>query len=116
MLSWLRLSAPGSFTTSAPMALRDCHAQKTAPVGSWSVAMRPASITSNGSASTFAPSSRALAVIASASSTVTYDAHAGWRSVVSNIAAAARPPSRAITYTPPSGIGLSSKSHPSRPP
>lgn len=59
--------------------------------------MRPTSITSNGSAITFAPSSAARAVIASASSTVTYDAQAGWRSVVSNIAAAARPSSRAIT-------------------
>ena len=79
------------------MLARGCQMQKTAPVGSWSVAMRPASITSNGSASTFAPSSRARSVTASASSTVTYDAQAGCRSLVSNIAAAARPPSRAIT-------------------
>ena len=59
--------------------------------------MRPKSITSNGPAMTFAPSSRARSVIASASSTVTYDAQAGWRSVVSYIAAAERPPSFAIT-------------------
>ena len=78
--------------------------------------MRPASITSNGSASTLAPSSRARSVIASTSSTVTYDAQAGWRSLVSNIAAAARPPSWAITYTPFSGIGLSTNSQANRPP
>jgi len=59
--------------------------------------MRPTSITSNGSAITLAPSSRARSVIASASSTVTYEAHAGWRSLVSYIAAAERPPSFAIT-------------------
>ena len=54
-------------------------------------------MTSNGSEITFAPSSRARSVIASASSTVTYEAHAGWRSLDSNIAAAERPPSFAIT-------------------
>ena len=54
-------------------------------------------MTSKGSEITFAPSSRARSVIASASSTVTYEAHAGWRSLDSNIAAAERPPSFAIT-------------------
>ena len=79
------------------MLVRGSHRHSTAPVGSWIVDMRPTSMTSNGSASTFAPRSRALAVVPSRSSTVTYEAQAGWRSVVSNIAAAARPSMRAIT-------------------
>jgi hypothetical protein len=97
VLSWFRLIAPGPFTTSAPMLVRGCQMQKTAPVGSWIVDILPTSITSNGSASRFAPSSAARPAAASASSTVTYDAQAGCRSLVSYIAAAERPPSRAMT-------------------
>jgi hypothetical protein len=46
-----------------------CHTQNAAPSGSASIAMRPASITSNGSISTAPPASRAFAAASSALST-----------------------------------------------
>ena len=53
------------------MLSRACHTAKNAPVGSWIMAIRPASITSKGPAITVAPSPEAFAAAASASSTVT---------------------------------------------
>ena len=53
------------------MFVRGSHRHRAAPAGSAMTDMRPTSITSNGSATTPAPSSRALAVAASADSTVT---------------------------------------------
>ena len=49
------LIAPGSLTTSAPMFVPGCQRQRTPPLGSAMTAMRPASKTSNGSASTWPP-------------------------------------------------------------
>ena len=48
-----------------------CQTESTAPCGSAKAAMRPASKTSKGSASSVAPSSAARAALASADATVT---------------------------------------------
>ncbi len=77
VLSWVSDSSPCPFTSSAPIWSPGCQMQKTAPVGSAITAMRPASITSKGSANRVPPSSRTLAAVASASSTVTYAFQAG---------------------------------------
>ena len=63
-------SAPCSARICAPMLFRGCQSDATAPVGSLMVAMRPASNTSNGSASTEPPCSTARTAVASTSSTV----------------------------------------------
>ncbi len=68
--SSVQQSAPCSARICAPMLCRGCQSDTTAPVGSWIVAMRPASNTSNGSASTVPPCSTARTALASASSTV----------------------------------------------
>ena len=71
MLSWLRVNAPTSFTTCAPMLSFGSQAANIAPLGSAITAMRPASPTSNGPATTVPPSSPALAAASSALATVT---------------------------------------------
>src|ERR1017187_4347970 len=43
-----------------------CHSENVAPVGSWTTAMRPASKTSKGGASTFPPTCAARAAASSA--------------------------------------------------
>ena len=53
------------------MLLPGSQAMKKAPCGSWSTAIRPASITSNGPAWTDPPCSLTFAAVASALSTVT---------------------------------------------
>ena len=58
-------------TSVAPMLDPGSQTASAAPVGSASTAIRPASMTSNGSAMRLAPSSFALAAAASADATVT---------------------------------------------
>ena len=70
-------SAPGSFFSPEPMCPFACQMQKAAPVGSSRTAIRPTSITSNGSFKTVAPFSTAFFAAASASSTVMYEAQLG---------------------------------------
>jgi hypothetical protein len=84
-----------SFTSSAPMFSPGCDSDTTAPAGSRTVATRPPSGVSNGSTSTSAPSSRALAVARSTSSTLMYDPHPGV-SARSYSPATARPFSRQV--------------------
>jgi hypothetical protein len=69
--SSVQVNAPGSGMIFAPMCLPGCHTWNTAPAGSCSTAMRPASITSNGGASTVPPSSLARFAASSALATVT---------------------------------------------
>ncbi len=83
--------------------------------------MRPPSITSNGGACTFAPSSFARSATASALSTDTYEFHSGGTpasrccSGCGAIAATGLPSISCIEYTASSPIGLSSACQPSRP-
>ena len=59
------------FTSVAPMFERGSHRHSAAPTGSMITAIRPTSITSNGSAATVAPSSAARAALSSTDATVT---------------------------------------------
>ena len=70
MISSHQVKVPCSFTTSAPMLPRRSHRHSTAPVGSATTAMRPASITSNGGTSRVPPSSDTRADTASTSSLI----------------------------------------------
>ena len=63
--------APGPFTSVAPMCCRGSHKHSAAPVGSAMTAIRPTSITSNGSATTVAPRFFACCAVSSADATVT---------------------------------------------
>ena len=59
------------------MLSRGSQTAKKAPVGSWTSAIRPASITSNGSIATVPPLSAAARAASSALVTVTYEFQAG---------------------------------------
>ena len=71
MIRSFHVIEPGVFTSDAPMWLRASHRHSAAPTGSMITAIRPTSITSNGSAATLAPSSAARAAASSALATVT---------------------------------------------
>src|SRR5260370_11083149 len=68
---------PGSLMTSAPLCLFACQIANFAPCRSWIVAILPTSITSNGSARTFAPSDFAFFAVSSALATATYYSQTG---------------------------------------
>jgi len=67
VLTSFQSSAPGCFTTCAPMKSRACQTPKTGPVGSASTAIRPSVITSITGATTVAPADVAALTVASAS-------------------------------------------------
>jgi hypothetical protein len=69
LLRMLKFSEPGSFTTVAPRWRPGCHRQNAAPSVSVQTAVRPASMTSNGSIATEPPAARTLAAVSSASAT-----------------------------------------------
>jgi hypothetical protein len=71
VLSSLKFHVPGWLTNWAPWCSCACHTQNATPSGSASMAMRPASRTSNGSTSTRPPASFAFAAASSALSTQT---------------------------------------------
>ncbi len=71
MLRPLKFSEPCSLTTFAPLCCFACQTQNTAPSGSLKTAIRPASMTSNGSITTPPPASRTLDAVSSALSTQT---------------------------------------------
>jgi hypothetical protein len=71
VISSVQVRDPGSLRTPAPMCFFASHRLKIAPVGSWMTAMRPMSLTSNGSINSVPPSSLALAAERSALSTDT---------------------------------------------
>jgi hypothetical protein len=97
VVSSFQPQVPTSFTRPAPGWPPGCQSDTTAPDGSRSTAVRPAPGTSNGSASTVAPSSRALAVASSRSSTETEEAQpVPWSAVCSWMPATSLPCSRHI--------------------
>ena len=63
------MTAPGSFTSVAPMCLLACHSATAAPDGSMTNAIRPASMTSNGAIATCRPAASTWAVASSTEST-----------------------------------------------
>lgn len=102
--------------TPTPVCFFGCQSARCAPSGSRQTTMRPMSKTSNGSDISVPPSSLALAALASALSTQTYDSQAGGTSLFWYIAAASRPPIWPMTYGGWSGpIGISFGSQPKRP-
>ena len=115
----LKFNEPGSLTTRAPLCLPACQTQNAAPSGSVKTAIRPASITSNGSFTTAPPASRTFDAVSSALSTETYVSHVATGGAPSGIepSAATSPPCRrAMKYLPgaPGGITFSN-SQPKRP-
>ncbi len=66
-MSSFQISVPDSLASWAPMCLLACQLRMAAPVGSMKTAMRPASMTSKGSATTIPPASLTLAAVASMS-------------------------------------------------
>ncbi len=70
VISSFQVTAPGSFTSVAPMCWLGCQNATIAPPGSMANTIRPASITSNGSMSTLPPAAPILAAASSAESTV----------------------------------------------
>src|SRR5947207_981053 len=96
-----------------------CQTENAAPSGSVNTAIRPASMTSNGSVSMRPPAWRTFAAASSALCTHTYVFHTpvgGAPSGCDPTAATSPPRSRAMKYLPgaPGGI-TSSKSQPNRP-
>ena len=69
MLRPLKFNEPCSLTICAPLCSFACQTQNTAPSGSVKTAIRPASMTSNGSITTFPPASRTFDAVSSALST-----------------------------------------------
>jgi hypothetical protein len=67
----LKVSETGSLTIRAPLCWFACQTQKAAPSRSAKTAMRPKSMTSNGSITTLPPASRTFAAVSSARSTQT---------------------------------------------
>ena len=67
----LKFSEPGSLTTCAPLCSFACQTQNAAPSGSAKTAIRPASMTSNGSITAAPPASRTFDAVSSALSTQT---------------------------------------------
>ena len=63
-----QVSEPGSLATPIPVCPRDCQTPNTAPPGSAATAIRPTSITSNGSISTMPPAALIRLAVPSASS------------------------------------------------
>ena len=118
MFSELKFSEPCSFTTLAPLCSFACQAQNAAPSGSVNTAIRPASMTSKGSITTFPPASRTFAAVSSALSTQTYVFHiaiGGAPSGTEPTAATSPPRMRAMKYLPGESGGMtSSNSHPNR--
>ena len=70
-MSSFQQSAPGSFTTCAPVCSLGCQSPMTAPAGSAKRDMRPACMTSMGGMNTVPPLAETLATVSSASSTLT---------------------------------------------
>ena len=87
-----------------------CQMQNIAPVGSEAIAMRPASITSNGSPIVEPPAPGTCAAVASTSATLTYVFQCGGTPGIGSgaIAATSLPFFLAIEYTAPSPMGASS--------
>jgi hypothetical protein len=115
----LKFNEPGSLTTRAPLNSFACQTQNAAPSGSVKTAVRPASMTSNGSLTTPPPASRTLDAVSSALSTEMYVSHIatdGADSGIDPTAATSAPCRRAMKYLPsdPGGI-TSSNSQPKRP-
>ena len=69
MISSFQITVPGSFTSLDPMCWPACQNATAAPLGSRTKAIRPASITSNGSIATVPPAGPTLAAVSSAEST-----------------------------------------------
>jgi hypothetical protein len=115
----LKFNEPGSLTTCAPLNSFACHTQNVAPSGSAKTAVRPTSMTSNGSFTTLPPASRALAAVSSALSTETYVSHVavdGADSAVDPTAATAPPCRPAMKYLPSDSGGITfSNVQPKRP-
>jgi hypothetical protein len=115
----LKFSEPCSLTILAPLFSFACQTQNAAPSGSANTAMRPASMTSNGSVKTLPPAARTRDAVSSALSTQTYVFHtatAGAPGGFDPTAATSPPRRRPMKYSPsdPSGIEFSN-SHPNRP-
>ena len=101
MLRSLKFSEPCSLTMSAPRCSFASQTQNTAPSGSAQTAIRPASMTSNGSVRTLPPASRTFATVSSALSTRTYVFHiaiGGAASGIDPIAATSPPRIWAMKY------------------
>src|SRR5919206_126053 len=100
-------NAPASFTNDAPMWFFAVHSMNTAPAGSATTAMRPASMTSNGGAMTLPPADSTSATVPSRSLTVMYEFQCGGMPSgpggMPVIAATSRPRNLAIEYAGPSG-------------
>ena len=71
VLRSLKFRLPCSLTTPAPLCCFACQTQNAAPSGSVNTAIRPASMTSNGSVMTLPPASRTFEAVSSALSTHT---------------------------------------------
>ena len=67
-MSSFQMTAPGSFTSVAPMCWLACHSATAAPAGSRTNAIRPASITSNGAIATLPPAASTRPAASSAES------------------------------------------------
>jgi hypothetical protein len=90
-----------------------CHSPTTAPVGSATNAILPASPTSIAGISTWPPAGPTFSSVASTSSTARYVFHIGGMpsgapGAIGAIAATVSPFSSAMEYVPPCGIGWSS--------
>ena len=107
-MSSFQQSVFASSRTVAPMCLRACHSASRAPCASCIVAMRPTSMTSNGSCNRFAPRSLAVFAASSTLSTVTYDSQFGGMFLFSYSAPTSLPSFCSITYGGTSGgpIGI----------
>jgi hypothetical protein len=64
------VNVPGWLTSWAPIIVLGCQTEMNDPTGSWMTAMRPASNTSIGPATTVAPRADAFEAVSSASATV----------------------------------------------